>query len=96
MAGDTGVAGRVMAPFCLAKSKIGNKGKRERVSRQKLLKCYHQVLNVPVLAILEHLEFKIFLVDQPWWPTILFSVSWPFHFEIHFAGPGLVIMFQEF
>ena len=71
MAGDTGVDGRVMAPFCQAKRKIGNKGKRERVSRRKLLKCYHQVLNVPVLAIPERLEFKIFLVNQPWWPTIL-------------------------
>ena len=22
-----------------------------------------------------------------WWPTILFSVPWPLHFEIDFAGP---------
>ena len=26
---------------------------------------------------------------QQWWSTILFSVPWPFHFEIHFAGPVL-------
>ena len=44
--------------------------------------------NVTTLAILERLEFKIFLVGQPWWPTILFSVPWPLHFEIHFAGSG--------
>ena len=23
---------------------------------------------------------------QPWWWTILFSVPWTLHFEIHFAG----------
>ena len=37
------------------------------------------------LAILERLEFKNF-VGQPWWPTLLFSALWPYHFEIHFAG----------
>ena len=31
---------------------------------------------------------KIFLVSQPWCPTILFSVLWPLHFENHFTGPG--------
>ena len=25
---------------------------------------------------------------QTWWLTIFFSVPWPFHFEIHFAGPA--------
>ena len=50
--------------FCVTKRKKGDKDKKERVSKQKLLKgC------------------------QPWWPTILFSVPWSPHFEIHFAGP---------
>ena len=53
--------------FCLAKRKKGNKEKKERVSRQKLLKGCHQGENVTVLAIIERLEFK-------WWPTILFSL----------------------
>ena len=42
--------------------------------------------NVTVLGILERLEF--FLIGKPSWPTILFSVPWPLHFEIPFAGPG--------
>ena len=29
---------------------------------------------------------KIF-VGQQWGPTILFSVPWPLHYEIHFRGP---------
>ena len=47
-------------PFCLAKRKKGNQGKKERFSKQKLLKGCHQGQNVTVLAILECLEFKKF------------------------------------
>ena len=43
-----------------------NKGKKERVLKQQLLKGYHQGQNVTVLAILERLEFKKFFVGQPW------------------------------
>ena len=46
--------------FCVAKIKKGNKGRKERVSKQKLLKGCHQGQNVTVLAILERLEFKNF------------------------------------
>ena len=46
--------------FCIAKRKKGNKGKKERFSKQKLWKGCHQGQNVTVLAILEHLEFKNF------------------------------------
>ena len=46
--------------FCVAKIKKGNKGKKGRVSKQKLLKGCHQGQNVTVLAILERLEFKNF------------------------------------
>ena len=77
-----------MHTFFAAKRKKGNKGKKERVSKQKLLKACHQGENVTVLAILERLEFKIFLVGQPWRPTILFSVPWPLHFEI--ISPALL------
>ena len=41
-------------------------------------------------------EFKFFLVGQPWWPTILFSVPWPLHFEIHFAGPVFTLTYLLF
>ena len=49
-----------MAPllFGMAKRKKGDKGKKERVSKQKLLKGCHQGQNIIVLAILEHLEFE--------------------------------------
>ena len=47
--------------FCVAKRKKGNKGKKERLSKQKLLKACHQGgQNVTVLAILERLGFKNF------------------------------------
>ena len=53
--------------FCVAKRKNGNKGKKERLSKQKLLKGCHQGQNVTVLAILERLEFKNFSS----WPTMV-------------------------
>ena len=46
--------------FCVAKRKKGNQGKKERFSKQKLLKGCHQGQNITVLAILECLEFKNF------------------------------------
>ena len=46
--------------FCVAKRKKGNKGKKERVSKQKLLKDCHQGQDITVLAILQRLEFKKF------------------------------------
>ena len=54
-------AGETRGPlFCVAKRKKENKGKKERHSKQKLIKGCHQGQNVTVLAILERLEFKIF------------------------------------
>ena len=49
-----------MAPtfFGVEKRNKANKGKKERVSKQKLLKGCHQGQNVTVLAILERLELK--------------------------------------
>ena len=46
--------------FCVAKRKKGNKAKKERLSKQKLLKRCHQGQNVTVLAILECLEYTHF------------------------------------
>ena len=44
--------------FCAAKRKKGNKGKKERVLKQKLLKGSHQGQNITVLPILKRIEFK--------------------------------------
>ena len=49
-------------------TKDGLKGKKERVSKQKLLKGCHQGQNIIVLAILERLEFENFSC----WPTTVF------------------------
>ena len=66
------------------------KGKKEKASKQKLLKGCHQGQNVTVKAILERLEFKTFFFGgQTRWPAILFSVPWPVHFETNFAGPAI-------
>ena len=50
--------------FLRSKKKKGKQRKKERLSKQKLLKDCHQGQNVTVLAILEHLverlEFKNF------------------------------------
>ena len=76
----------VFLPIILcSKKKKGNKRKKERVSRQKILKGCHQDQNVTVLALLERLEFKNFSCQ----PTmVVFSM---FHdFEIHFAGPAWI------
>ena len=58
-AGDTGGAGRAMAPhFLRNKKKKGKNREESKASKQKLLKGCHQGQNVTVLAILERLEFK--------------------------------------
>ena len=44
------------------KKKKGKQRKKERVSKQKLLKGYHHSQNVTALAILERLEFKKILL----------------------------------
>ena len=46
--------------YCVAKRKKGDKRKKERVSKQKLLKGCHQGQNIIVLTILEHLELENF------------------------------------
>ena len=58
--GTPGGRGAWLPFFCVAKRKKGEKGKKERVRKQKLLKGCHQGQNVTVLAILKCLEFKIF------------------------------------
>ena len=68
-------------------AKKGDKGKKERVSKQKLLKDCHQGQNIIVLVILERLELENFSC----WPTMVadnsFQCSMAPHFEIHFTGP---------
>ena len=63
----------VFSSFCVTKRKKRNKGKKERVSKQKISKGCHQGLNVTVLAILESLEFKIFLVNQLWRVSVIIT-----------------------
>ena len=61
-ASDTwGLGGAMASPlFCVVKRKKQNKGKNERVSKQKLLKGCRQSQNISVLTILKCLEFKKF------------------------------------
>ena len=77
--------------FCVAKRKKGDKGKKERVSKQKLLKGCHQSQNIIALAILERLEFENFSCQPTMVTDNTFQCSMPplpfSHFEIHFAGP---------
>ena len=81
-------------PNCIANIKKGSKGKKEKVSKQKLLKGCHQGENIIVLLILERLEFENFsfratmVADNTSRYSITFhSPHPPRHFEIHFAGP---------
>ena len=53
--------------FCVSKRKKRGKGKKERVSKQELLKSCHQGQYIIVLAILERLEFEKFSC----WPTMV-------------------------
>ena len=75
-----GRGGHSLRTFFAGNRKKGNKGKKGRVSKQKLLKGCHQDQNVNVLAILERLGFKIFLVDRQYFsvfhsPSTLKSIS---------------------
>ena len=45
--------------FCVAKTKKGNKGEKERVSKQKLLNSYHQGENVTVLVMFTVLYYSV-------------------------------------
>ena len=63
-ASDTGgPEGHGGTTYFAAKRK--SKGKKERVSKQKLLKGCHLGQNVTVLAILKRLEFKHFSCQRP-------------------------------
>ena len=73
-----------------AKRKKGDKGKKERVSKQKLLKGCHQEQNIIVWAILEPLEFENFSCRPTTMADNTFQCSMAPDFEIHFAGPESV------
>ena len=89
--GGVGGGGRG-ALFCVTKRKT--KGKKGfKAGTIKRLSPRSKCQNIIALTILERLEFEIFLVGQPQWPTILFSVpctppSWksisPALFSKHF------------
>ena len=48
--------------FLCYKKKKQKQSKKQRILKQKLLKDCHQIQNFTILAVLERLEFKIFLV----------------------------------
>ena len=73
---------------CKTKKKRGNNGKKERVLKQKLLKACHQGQNCTALTILECVEFKIFLIGQPWLSTTLFEFHGPSLLKL--ISPALV------
>ena len=89
--------------FCVAKREKGDKSKKERVSKQKLLKGCHQGQNITILAILERLEFE----NLSCRPTMVADNTFqccsilppppspPPHFEIHFAGPEIIALFTK-
>ena len=73
--------------------------KRKEKQRKKSKSQYVTVKMLPrskpyCLAVPERLKFKFFLVGERWWPTILFSVPFHLHFEIHFAGPEKMCGFE--
>ena len=78
--------------FCVAKNKNEDKGKKEKVSKQKLSKDFHQVQNIIVLAILERLGFKNFSCRPTMVADNTFIVPWPPNFQIHFTGPALQVL----
>ena len=72
-------------PTLVPSKKRDNKVKKEfKVENIKRLsprsKCYF-------ISHSRATRIQNFLVDQPWWLTMLFSVPWPLHFEINFTGP---------
>ena len=79
---DIGGAGGGMLPppalfFCVAKRKKRDKGKKERVSKQKPLKGCHQSQNIIALAILERLEFENFSCQPTMVTDNTFQCSMP-------------------
>ena len=76
-------------PFCAQlkeKRDIGKKRKSFKAGATKRLSTRSKYYCLSRLE--QRLEFKIFIVGRTWWPTILFSVPQPLHFEIHFARHG--------
>ena len=61
--------------FLRNKKKKGKQRKKERVSKQRLLKGCHQGQNVTVLAILECLEFKNPFRKRYFWKQLLLKIS---------------------
>ena len=78
--------------FCVC---VCSKRKRETKEKKKQFQSRNYQNTVTKVKMLLFQLFqsvqnsKTFLVGQPWWPSIHFSVPCPLHFEIHFAGPEL-------
>ena len=80
--------------FCVAKRKKENKGKKERVSKQRLLKGYHQSQNLTALAIQERLElFYGPSALKSISPTLLCNEKFCFHLT---SGLGNISMNLSF
>ena len=78
------------SPHFFAQQKEKRKTKeKKRVLKQKLLNGCDQDQDVTVLVSLGRLQnSETFLIGQPWWPAVVFSVPCPVHFEINFAAPA--------
>ena len=85
--GEPGAHGTPL--FYVTKRKKGDKGKKERASKQKLLKGCNHSQNIIILTILERLEFENFSCRPTMVAENTFQCSMAPHFEIHFAGPVL-------
>ena len=77
------------AAFFVAKTKKGEQGKKEKFSKQKILKGCRQGQNIIVLIIPENLEFFLSVNCDG---RQYFSVFHAPHLKIHFAGPDTVLL----
>ena len=77
--------------FCEAKRKKGNKGKKERVSKQKLLKGCNQIQNVIAIVILELVDFKYLLSANLGGRPILLVSHCPS--TLKSISPALILIF---
>ena len=76
-----GRGGRARPPtFLHGKKKKEKQRKKRKFQSRNLEGCFRHC---------RVSRIQVFFGGEPWWPTILFSVTCPLHFENHFAGPDM-------